>query len=118
MPGAVIALQTFGDFLNFNPHLHIIATDGCFINGGIFMNGITPNASDLEIPFRCEVLDMLKREGKITDAVVDNMDSWNHSGFHVYCGNSIMQVAWASSEAKRNDQPLTMRKGLKSLQNT
>ena len=90
MPGAVIAVQTFGDFLNFNPHLHIIATDGCFINDGIFMNGITPNASDLEIPFRREVLDMLKHDGKITDAVVDNMDSWQHSGFHVYCGNSIM----------------------------
>ena len=29
-PGAVIAVQTFGDFLNFNSHLHIIATDGCF----------------------------------------------------------------------------------------
>ena len=44
MPGAVIAVQTFGDFLNFNPHYHIIATDGCFDNDGIFMNGITPNA--------------------------------------------------------------------------
>jgi hypothetical protein len=28
-PGAVIAVQTFGDYQNFNPHLHIIATDGC-----------------------------------------------------------------------------------------
>jgi hypothetical protein len=26
-------VQTFGDFLNFNPHLHIIATDGCFATG-------------------------------------------------------------------------------------
>ena len=117
MPGAVIAIQTFGDFLNFNPHLHIIATDGCFINDGIFMNGITPNASDLEIPFRYEVLEMLKREGKITNTVINNMDTWQHSGFHVYCGSSIMQVAWASSEAKRNDQPLMMRKGLRILRN-
>jgi hypothetical protein len=30
VPGGVIAVQTFGDFQNFNPHLHIIATDGCF----------------------------------------------------------------------------------------
>ena len=51
----------------------VIATDGCFDSDGNFIIGITPNASDLEIPFRCEVLDMLKREGKITDAVVDNM---------------------------------------------
>ena len=117
MPGAVISVQTFGDFLNFNPHLHIIATDGCFIHDGIFVNGVIPNASDLEIPFRCEVLEMLKCEGKITNAVIDNMDSWQHSGFHVYCGNAIMQVAWASSEAKRNDQPLMMRKALRILLN-
>ena len=30
IPGAVIAKQTFGDFLGFNPHTHILVTDGCF----------------------------------------------------------------------------------------
>ena len=30
MTGAVIAIQTFGDFLGFNPHCHILLTDGCF----------------------------------------------------------------------------------------
>jgi ribosomal protein S27E len=30
IPGAVIAVQTFGDFLGFNPHCHILLTDGCF----------------------------------------------------------------------------------------
>ena len=30
IPGAVIAMQTFGDFLGFNPHTHILVTDGCF----------------------------------------------------------------------------------------
>jgi hypothetical protein len=28
--GAVIAVQTFGGFLGFNPHCHILVTDGCF----------------------------------------------------------------------------------------
>jgi hypothetical protein len=37
IPGAVIAVQTFGDFLGFNPHLHILVTDGCFYgNRGMF----------------------------------------------------------------------------------
>ncbi len=27
---AVTAVHTFGNFKQFNPHLHIIATDGCF----------------------------------------------------------------------------------------
>ena len=26
IPGAVIAIQTFGDFLGFNPHCHILVT--------------------------------------------------------------------------------------------
>jgi hypothetical protein len=26
----VTAVQAFGDFQNFHPHLHSIATDGCF----------------------------------------------------------------------------------------
>jgi hypothetical protein len=28
VPGAVIAIQTFGDLLGFNPHRHVLVTDG------------------------------------------------------------------------------------------
>ena len=35
--GAVVAVQTFGDFQNFHPHMHVLATDGCFYNQGAFM---------------------------------------------------------------------------------
>jgi len=34
--GSVIAIQTFGDLLGFNPHCHILVTDGCFCNKGMF----------------------------------------------------------------------------------
>jgi hypothetical protein len=34
--GAVIAIQTFGDVLGFNPHSHILVTDGCFYGKGMF----------------------------------------------------------------------------------
>ncbi|EMS77415.1 transposase [Desulfotignum phosphitoxidans] len=39
--------------------------------------------------FFYEVLKMLKKEGKITDAVIENLLSWRHSGFHVYIGDWI-----------------------------
>jgi hypothetical protein len=66
VPAAVISVQTFGDFLNFNPHLHIIVADGCFSkDGGTFIYGHIPNSKDLEDLFRLEVLNMLKNEGKI-----------------------------------------------------
>jgi len=35
---AAASIQTFGDFLGFNPHLHIIATDGYFGKSGRFMH--------------------------------------------------------------------------------
>jgi hypothetical protein len=89
VPGAAIAVHTFGDFQLFNPHLHLIVTDGCFAGGGTFTKGPCPTAKDLEELFRYEVLKMLKAEGKINDAVIENMLSWHHSGFNVYCGPTI-----------------------------
>jgi len=32
---------------------------------------------------------MLKKEGKINEAIIENMLSWHHSGFHVYIGDRI-----------------------------
>ncbi len=30
VPGVVISIRTFGDLVNFHPHLHCLVTDGCF----------------------------------------------------------------------------------------
>jgi len=89
--GAAIAVQTFGEFQNFNPHLHAIVTDGCFSDPASAGFHVTPGVKphDLEDLFRYEVSKMLRVEGKITDAVIENMLSWHHSGFNVYCGSAI-----------------------------
>lgn len=88
-PGCVIAVQTFGEFLNFNPHLHFIASDGCFHDDRRFIKGALPVAADLEQAFAAEVFNMLIKEEKISLSVVDNMNSWQHSGFNVYCGQAV-----------------------------
>ncbi len=70
----------------------------------------TPDGKALEELFRYEVFKMLKAEGKISDALIENLMSWRHSGlpwrdmltmgyklinpglgqgFNVYCGNAI-----------------------------
>lgn len=69
--------------------LHLIATDGCFFGNGTFTKALGPIAKDLQDPFRYEVLKMLKAEGKINDAVIENMLYRHHSGFNVYCGPTI-----------------------------
>ena len=88
-PGAVIAIQSFGDFLGFHSHAHVLVTDGCFYGEGAFRVNPTPNAKDLEDLFRYEVFKMLKAEGKINDAIIENMMQWHHSGSNVYCGEAI-----------------------------
>jgi hypothetical protein len=39
VPRAVIAIQTFGDFLGFHPHFHVLYTDGSFLWQGGFSGG-------------------------------------------------------------------------------
>ncbi len=51
VPGASIAVQTYGDFLNHNPHLHAIVTDGCFLSDGGFITAPGFNGNDLEEAF-------------------------------------------------------------------
>jgi hypothetical protein len=75
-PGAVIAIQSFGDFLGFHPHAHVLVTDGCFYGEGAFRVNPAPNPKDFEDLFRYEVFKMLKAEGKITDVIIENMMNW------------------------------------------
>ena len=69
--GTAIAVHTFGDFQQFNPQLHLIATDGCFFGNGTFTKSPESETKDLEALFRYEVLKMFKAEGKIGDADIE-----------------------------------------------
>jgi hypothetical protein len=101
-PGASIAVHTYGDFLNFNPHLHAIVTDGCFLESGGFRMAPWPTLRDLGEAFRHAIFSMLKKEGKITDAVIENMMSWHHSGFHVHIGERIWKNDVSSKKWRKN----------------
>ena len=90
IPGAVIAIQTFGDFLGFNPHCHILVTDGCFYgDNGMFRVAPSLELKKLEAVFRHKVFKMLLAKGKITAEMIRMLSSWRHSGFNVFCGNRI-----------------------------
>ena len=89
VPAAVIAVHTFGDFLGFNPHLHILASDGCFWENGTFIVSTPPETAQIENLFRLEIFKLLKKEGRINDFVIENMLSWHHSGFNIFRGSTI-----------------------------
>ena len=89
VPGTVIAIQSFGDFLGFNPHLHVLASDGCFYGNGMFRVAPRLHTKDLEKIFRHKVFKMLLSKGKITEDLISMLMKWRHSGFNVHCGKRI-----------------------------
>jgi len=82
--GQVFSIQTFGDLMNWHPHIHGFVTDGLFDEKGIFhvMPDI-PVAPFIKL-FSHKVFRLLLDEGLITGRVVQQMRRWPHSGFHVH----------------------------------
>jgi hypothetical protein len=88
-PGAVIAIQTFGDFTGFNPHYHILVTDGYFYGWGMLQIALPLELKKLDAIFQHKVFRILFARGKITQEMIAMLSTWRHSGLHVFCGNRI-----------------------------
>ena len=82
-PGMVVCVQTFGNFANFHPHLHVLVTDGGFAADGTFYVLPKVSLSGMEQLFRHRVLKMMLRQGLITPERVRLLLSWRHSGFNI-----------------------------------
>lgn len=81
VPGTVIAIQSFGNFLGFNPHLHVLISEGCFHANGMFSVSPHIDTDVLEKIFRHMVLKMLLAKGKISPDVIALKDTWQHTEF-------------------------------------
>ncbi len=88
VPGAVVAIHSFGDFLGWHPHLHVLCSEGCFYGNGMFRVAPLFELKHLEEIFpakdgifdRHKVFKTLLSKGKITEDVVDMLMKWRHSG--------------------------------------
>ena len=84
LAGMILFVQTFGDFVNFNPHIHVLAADGAFdAEGGFTVLPPVPRKV-LEPWFRAEVLALLRREGLVTESLARKMLAWRHTGFSAH----------------------------------
>jgi hypothetical protein len=86
----VTAIQTFGDYGRWHPHLHLLVADGLFLPNGSF--NVMPNVGlrPLQELFRATVLKMLQEEGKIDDGLIRMLIQWRHvSGFNIHNGVKI-----------------------------
>ncbi len=90
-PGGVL-VQTFGGMASWNPHVHCLVTDVCWDRDGNIHSMPDLDSADIhgiERVFAGLVFKMLLDEDMISEKLVENMNSWKHSGFSVHCGKPI-----------------------------
>jgi len=81
--GAIAAVHTFGDFLFFHPHLHVLAADGLFDSQGRFhCMPAEGYAAAIEL-FRHRFLHALREAKHISPRKLADLLSWQHSGFQI-----------------------------------
>jgi hypothetical protein len=56
VPGIVMAIHTFGEYLDFHPHLHALVADGLFARSGVFHVMPETGLKPLEELFRARVV--------------------------------------------------------------
>ncbi len=82
-PAMIAGVQTFGDLINFHPHIHAIVPCGVFMESGKFIEIKQIPAERFLAIWEKKVFEFLLKEEVITPAIVDNMRSWEHSGFSI-----------------------------------
>ena len=80
-PGVIAAIQTFGDRINFHPHLHFLVTEGGVDEAGVFSP--IPRMDDTRLTeiFAREVLADLVRKELLSPEWAERILSWRHTGF-------------------------------------
>jgi hypothetical protein len=115
VPGIIMTLHTFGEYLDFHPHIHALVADGLFVRpatntGSSQTQAINPQSSlvapksdeggtpnfhtlpgaplkPLEELFRAKVIHLLVEEKLVPPERVQVLYSWKHSGFNVHPRN-------------------------------
>ncbi|MDA1278415.1 MAG: transposase [Verrucomicrobia bacterium] len=83
LPGMIAGIQSFGQLVHWNAHIHAIVTDGCFAPDGTFICLPRIDTDRLLKAWEPKVFEFLLAAGKIDDRTVAEMRSWEYSGFSV-----------------------------------
>jgi hypothetical protein len=86
-----MAIQTFGEYLNFHPHIHAVVADGLFADSGMFYVLPRGDIYQLEQIFRNKVIKLLVDEGLLAKEMGAKLLEWKNSGFSVYKGPVIQR---------------------------
>ena len=83
VPGMIAAIQTHGELLHWHPHIHVLITCGAFTPEGDFLELPEFDRERLLVAWQEAVFALYLAEEKIEPEVVENMRTWQHSGFSV-----------------------------------
>jgi hypothetical protein len=83
-PGIVASIQTFGQKINLHVHLHLLVTEGGEDPDGIFHHLAEFQDGLIAEFFSREVFAVLLGEELISEALVEKIMGWSHSGFSVH----------------------------------
>jgi len=88
-PAFILYVQTFGDLVTFNPHIHALVADGVFYPSGTFR--VLPPIAEpaLVEALRHRVLDFLCEQAGLDPQLAERMRRWQHSGFSALAPASL-----------------------------
>jgi hypothetical protein len=115
-PGVVAAIQTFGDRINFHPHLHFLVTEGGMDEAGVFHQIPRLDDSRLAEIFAGEVLAFLVGREILSPEWAERLLSWRHSGFNVHSLVRAKTKAEAERVGKYMIRPLLAMERLTFLE--
>ena len=81
--GMVIAHQTFGDMLRWNPHFHCLVLEGGFDNEGNFVYIPFSDLKKMTEYFRRKVIHLFLKDNMINKDFARNLLSWRNSDFSI-----------------------------------
>jgi ribosomal protein S27E len=84
VPGVVACIQTFGDRINLHPHAHCLVSEGGEDKEGRFHHIHSFDDGVIVEFFSREVFALLLREELVSQALVEKIAGWRHSGFNVH----------------------------------
>ena len=87
--GGIMVLQTAGESLRFNPHLHSLITDGAMLPDDTFHRLPYFSNEKFSEVFSVKVLALMHRVGLIDYDRIELIQTWEHSGFSVWGGPPI-----------------------------
>ena len=94
---AVIAYASAGEFVRFNPHLHLIVLEGGFDPAGRFVHTPRLDLARLSQYFRARMMDFFLKRELINQRLARKMMQWDHSGFSV---DSSVRIPAGSSKTR------------------